>query len=298
MIRLADPYLESSLTIDAKDYTVIIEPPYPPGRAMPPHAHIQHEIALVHAGACRINLPSHREAEHLVEGDVLFFPSGLSHGFTADPMRGVQFTVIQFMNLEPRLLSRIINAHSLGRFHLSRLEMSRFTDVCHQLQREVAGNLPYAGVQCQSLVEQLAVILLRSSHRGEDTGLSPDHAEIVNRALQWLHAHSHENILMSDVARTVNLSPVHFRQVFRRAMGVSPKQYLFALRLQTSKCLLMHDRPVSEVAELAGFGSPQEFSKAFRRLTGVTPLEWKRANLYTRPRSSRAAYWGDEVGMA
>jgi AraC-like DNA-binding protein len=33
------------------------------------------------------------------------------------------------------------------------------------------------------------------------------------------------------------------------------------------------------VAERSGFGSPQEFSKAFRHLTGLTPSEWKRANL-------------------
>lgn len=248
---------------------------------MPPHAHIQHEIALVYAGACHINLPPNNETHHLIEGDVLFFPAGLAHDFVADPLCGVQFIVTQFLHLETHLLKQLINTHTLGRFRLSQLEMSRYVDVCHQLQREVAGNLPYAPVQCQALVEQLVVILLRSVRRGADAGLSPEQAQIINRALQWLHAHSHENVLVSDVAKEVNLSPVHFRQLFRRAMGVSPKQYLFALRLQTSKCLLMHDRPVSEVATLAGFGSPQEFSKAFRRLTGVTPLQWKRAHLYT-----------------
>ncbi len=281
MIELTERPRENGVSTDARDYTVIIEPPYPPGRWMPPHAHIQHEIALVYAGACRIHLPPYNQTQHLGEGDVLFFPAGLAHDFVADPIRGVQFIVVQFVHLDPRLLKPMVNTHRLGRFRLSRLEMSRFVDVCHQLQREVAGNLPYAAVQCQALVEQLVVILLRSDQRGAEAGLSPEHAQMINRALQWLHAHSHENILVSDVARAVNLSPVHFRQLFRRAMGVSPKQYLFALRLQTSKCLLMHDRPVSEVAELAGFGSPQEFSKAFRRLTGVTPLEWKRAHLYT-----------------
>lgn len=282
MIKLADKPHENGAPTDARDYTVIIEPPYPAGRWMPPHAHLQHEIALVYAGACCIHLPPYNQTQHLGEGDVLFFPSGLAHDFVADPVRGVQFIVVQFLHLDSRLLRPVINTHSLGRFRLSRLEMSRFVDVCHQLQREVAGNLPYAAVQCQALVEQLVVILLRSDQRGVETGLSPEQAQMINQALQWLHAHSHENILVSDVARAVNLSPVHFRQLFRRAMGVSPKQYLFALRLQTSKCLLMHDRSVSEVAALAGFGSPQEFSKAFRRLTGVTPLEWKRAHLYTR----------------
>ncbi len=286
MIKTIEKSPNGSASTDARDYTVIIEPPYPAGRWMPPHAHIQHEIALVYAGACRINLPPAHQAHHLVEGDVLFFPSGLAHDFVADPVRGVQFIVVQFLHLDPRLLKQLVNTRTLGRFHLSRLELSRFVDVCHQLQREVAGNLPYAEVQCQALVEQLVVILLRSVQRDAESGLSPEHAQIINRALEWLHAHSHENILVSDVARVVNLSPVHFRQLFRRAMGVSPKQYLSALRLQTSKCLLMHDRPVSEVAELAGFGSPQEFSKAFRRLTGVTPLEWKRAHLYTLNRSA------------
>jgi AraC-like DNA-binding protein/quercetin dioxygenase-like cupin family protein len=262
---------------EAKDYTVIVEPPYPAGRRMPSHAHIQHEFALVHQGACAIILPG--ETRHLTVGDVLFFPAGLSHGFISDPIEGVSFIVTQFLRLDPALLKQLINDQSLGRYHLSKLEQSRFTDICYQMQREVAGNLPYAAFQCQTFIEQLAIILLRSGQIDSTASLSTDHAQIIDRALEWLHTHSHENILVSDVARQVNLSPVHFRQIFRRAMGVSPKQYLFALRLQTSKCLLMHDRPVSEVAEMAGFGSPQEFSKAFRRLTGVTPLQWKRAHL-------------------
>jgi AraC-like DNA-binding protein len=34
------------------------------------------------------------------------------------------------------------------------------------------------------------------------------------------------------------------------------------------------------VAELAGFNSPQEFSKVFRRFTGIAPSDWKRSHLY------------------
>ena len=34
----------------AKDYTVIIEPPYPPGWRMIPHSHMQYEMTLVRSG--------------------------------------------------------------------------------------------------------------------------------------------------------------------------------------------------------------------------------------------------------
>ncbi len=52
------------------------------------------------------------------------------------------------------------------------------------------------------------------------------------------------------------------------------------LRLQYSKYLLLHsERTVSDVAQATGFGTLQQFCKAFRKATGLTPGEWRNAHL-------------------
>jgi AraC family transcriptional regulator, arabinose operon regulatory protein len=263
----------------AKDYTVIIEPPYPSGWRMIPHSHVQYEMTLVRSGACHISLG--HDLRLMQSGDVIFIPSRVAHGHEPYLNHEVELLVVQFPHLNAELVQELINATPLGLYHLSELEKSRFMSLCYQMQREIAGGLAHATHVCRAYIEQMAVLLLRSQTSGENKSLTFEQQTAIETALQWMHDHAHKPLTISDVATYIGFSTAHFRALFRQAVGVSPKQYLTALRLQASKCLLMHaERTVTEVAQLAGFNSPQEFSKVFRHFTGLTPSEWKRTHLY------------------
>lgn len=260
------------------EYTVIMEPPHPPGWRMPPHAHIQSEFTLVRRGECYVKLET---GLHLLQaGDVIYLPGGVWHGHEPYLHQEVEFIVVQFPGLPERLHAELLNTRNIGLYHLSDLEKSRFIDHCYQLQREIARGLPHTDVQCHALVDQLAVILLRSGLRQGSPDLTVEQQMAVDRALEWIHSHFNEQFLISDVATYVGFSPAHFRLLFRRAMGISPKQYVLALRLQSSKCMLMQpDRTIGEIARKTGFDSPQAFSKAFRQFMGVTPTQWKQTHI-------------------
>ena len=273
----------SSTVRTTQDFTVIIEPPFPPGWHMSPHSHIQYEVALVRSGGCRMNLAG--ESLAFEAGDAFFIPRGVQHGFTCSASEGVQFIVAQFRTLEDELVNELLGSKSVGTFRLSHLEVGRFTDICHRLQREIAANLPYAARQCEALKQQLVVLLLRSLARGGSPILTLEQESALEKALQWLVDHHHdERVRISDAARAAGMSPSHFRKLFQRYLGTSPKRYLLALRLQTSKCLMMQRRgTIAEVAYQSGFGSPQQFSKCFRQHTGLTPTQWRAMHMTTVP---------------
>lgn len=259
------------------EYAVILEPPYPPGWSISPHRHTQHEIGLVRLGECTIRVGG--QQYRFRSGDVFFFPKGVPHGFTADSPLGVAFVVVQFPELERDLLRRLRNAPPIGRFSLFELEVSLFLDVCHKLQREIAGGLPFADLQCKALLSELLVLLLRSASRSVGSWVSPRQGKMVEKALQIIHSHYQDDIRIQDLAREVGLSPQHFRELFKRYVGVSPKKYLMTLRLQRSKCMLLHSEySVTDVALQLGFGSVQQFSKVFRKLTGLSPIAWRKAH--------------------
>ncbi len=263
----------------AEEYTVITEPAYSPGWRMSPHSHRQYEITMVNQGACYVSLG--RDLRRGVAGDVFFLPTRTSHGHEPYMDNTVELIVVQFPHIDASLVGALVNARPIGNYHLSELDRSRFLSICFQLQREIAGGLAHAATMCRAMVEQLAVLLLRSEQQEDENNLTIEQHTAIERALEWMHANAHTAVSIGEVADTVGFSPAHFRAIFRRSVGVSPKQYLTALRLQSSKCLLMHsERTVTEVAELAGFNSPQEFSKVFRRFTGIAPSEWKRSHLY------------------
>ena len=69
------------------------------------------------------------------------------------------------------------------------------------------------------------------------------------------------------------MSRPYFTQIFTRETGQPPAAYLTALRISKAK-RLMADNPslaVAEVARAVGYDNPARFSKAFRRLEGVSP---------------------------
>ncbi|MCX7667478.1 MAG: AraC family transcriptional regulator, partial [Atribacterota bacterium] len=256
-------------------YAVIAEPPYPPSWRALPHHHALHELGLVKSGKCTILLSSREES--FEANEVFFFPSGVAHGFQADSDTGVQFVVVQFAFLPVDLLQILTNASPIGHFKLFPLETSVFLDLAHRIQQECAGNLPWSELQCQALLQELTVLLLRSHERGIFPYLNPEQKETIEQALYLLRERAYERVKITQIARELGLSPQHFRDLFRRYVGVSPKTYLTALRLQRSKCMLLHaEYRITDIALQLGFANVQQFSKTFRRNTGMNPAEWRR----------------------
>jgi AraC-like DNA-binding protein/quercetin dioxygenase-like cupin family protein len=277
-MKIPKKFWQLNGTHSAKQYTVIAEPAHPPGWRMEPHSHIQHEITYVRRGACYFSL---QDRLHRIEaGDVCFLPQHVLHGHEPYQGHSVELVVVQFPDLDTDLQKQLINSEPIGHYHLSELERSQFLSICYNLQREIAGRLSHADFLCHSYVNQLGVLMLRSAARQGIESLSADQQEVVEIALDWIHDNWHRTFQISDLAERVGFSASHFRALFRQAVGVSPKQYVMTLRLQSSKCMLMHaESTVTEVARLAGFNSPQQFSRVFRRLTGIPPSEWKKIHL-------------------
>jgi AraC family transcriptional regulator len=105
----------------------------------------------------------------------------------------------------------------------------------------------------------------------------------LKRAKEILHAHSTETITLGDVARIVDIHPVHLAREFRRFYGCTLGEYIRALRIQFA-CgkLSSSDLPLVEIALAAGFSHQAHFSRLFRHHTGMTPTEFR--SLYRIPR--------------
>ena len=75
-----------------------------------------------------------------------------------------------------------------------------------------------------------------------------DDFERVAAAIDYLIAHRAEQPSLDDVAAHVGLSRFHFQRLFKRYAGVTPKQFLAALTLESAKPLLDRDASVLDAA--------------------------------------------------
>jgi len=117
----------------------------------------------------------------------------------------------------------------------------------------------------------------RSLHDGAAPApvAGPDERALV--AARYIDAHAHEPLLLDAVAAAAGASPFHLMRLFRRAIGVTPHQYLMRVRLLRALALLRDSAlPVTEVAYEAGWSDLSNFMRTFRRDVGCSPGLFRR----------------------
>lgn len=124
---------------------------------------------------------------------------------------------------------------------------------------------------------------LRRRHR--PTGLAEERRGLVaaledaqiGAALRVMHEDARRPWTVAALARRVGMSRSSFAARFTEAVGSPPIDYLLSWRINMAKATLTSSKkPVSEVAELAGYQSVSAFSTAFRRATGASPTAYIR----------------------
>ncbi len=100
------------------------------------------------------------------------------------------------------------------------------------------------------------------------------------RAKNLLEARFQEvHLQISEVARTLHITPNHLSKLFRSEVGMSALDYLQAVRLEHALHLLQdHSLTVQEVAHESGFETGNYFARLFRRKIGMTPSAFRKQN--------------------
>ena len=95
--------------------------------------------------------------------------------------------------------------------------------------------------------------------------------------VEFIEEHLAEEISLATLAKLVNLSLCHFARAFKQSFGAPPHRYHMARRMDRAKSLLQ--RPALSVTQIGariGFRETSSFTRAYRKLAGVTPSEYRR----------------------
>lgn len=99
----------------------------------------------------------------------------------------------------------------------------------------------------------------------------------VRRVTDYMRDNLAENISLQELADVVHLSRFHFCTAFRVATGHTPHAWLTRQRIVYAKKLLRDPAlRITDVALVVGYETPSSFSASFRKVTGLTPSEFRR----------------------
>ncbi|QAA34443.1 response regulator [Clostridium manihotivorum] len=109
-----------------------------------------------------------------------------------------------------------------------------------------------------------------------DNDTSGRNSSTITLAVNYIKENYTKNITLKDVADEVFLSQNYFSELFKRETGEGFYDFLSNYRIKKAKELLITTNlKIYEIAQLVGYNDSITFGRAFKKLTGVTPNNYR-----------------------
>jgi transcriptional regulator GlxA family with amidase domain len=100
---------------------------------------------------------------------------------------------------------------------------------------------------------------------------------VILSCQEWIAKHYHRQGIIAQLTRKSGLPKRSFDRRFRTATGYSPLSYVQTLRIEEAKQLLeTSTMGVEQIGQEVGYQNSASFRRLFRKLTGLTPGEYRR----------------------
>ena len=144
-----------------------------------------------------------------------------------------------------------------------------------------SGKGAFGGEQLIRLyLEQLLILLVRGNGRENSPKIGSDD-KVLAKICDYLEQNIHRPLCFLDIVKHFNLSASVVKRIFREQMGCGVMECFNRIRVDAAKELIREgDQNFTEIAASLCFGSSQYFTTVFKRVSGMTPTEYRASALH------------------
>jgi len=170
--------------------------------------------------------------------------------------------LLRSCNLAPGRVSEVFPPHAIQSLFDELIDSGR------QLGRE-------SGLLCAKVLECLALKI--AGARAPLEGAEAPAFGTYQQSRQYIAEHFLELRTLEEISRQCHVTGAHLCRLFHRYDHLSPYQYLLRLKMNAAaERLAQPGALVKQVAQKAGFSDPFHFSRAFKHVLGISPVEFRR----------------------
>lgn len=104
---------------------------------------------------------------------------------------------------------------------------------------------------------------------------------LVNSAIDYIETHLDKKLDLDTVAAAIHYSRYHLHHVFSAAVGFTIREYVVRRKLtEAAKLLVFSEKPIIDIAVIAGYETQQAFSASFREMYKLSPNQYRERGVF------------------
>ena len=151
-------------------------------------------------------------------------------------------------------------------------------DAALALSMETAAKEFNKNVVCVPMITSVIYQLLSLACQRQRKRVVAKRFKYISEGIELMESNSDKSL--NEIAEICGVSEGYFRKLFKEYSGENPIDFRQKHRIERAKALLVLDNhSIAEIAEELNFSDIYHFSKAFKKFTGLSPLQYKSKNI-------------------
>jgi len=255
------------------------------------HWHEFMELILVRKGVMLVKLQNSKLK--INEGDLLVIPPGELHSSESSGEGTLEYLCITFdsriflnslyENNEISLIYSYFTQHQMSQPFLYKSNEvkkaqipSLFNNILNETQKKEAG----FAFSVKADLSKIFLWLLRYKNQCTQPVNKMENLALykkMHQVFDIIQKQFNTNISTNQIADMANMSKSHFCYLFKKITGCGFRKYMQSLRItEATKLLLSTDHNINQIAYMVGYDNFNFFVRAFKKKTGMPPLQYKK----------------------
>jgi len=198
--------------------------------------------------------------------------AGFPHGWTAGEAKPAEVLVFHLSPPDEVLCALVRRSGGKLRIPLGPADEAWLFGQKENLDEDWKRETESTPVKVLHLLTGISLMVQRITAYRPSPGKRDPDRDRVEKALYWYRQNLGHNPSIAEAARTVGVSAVHLRRLFRKVRGESPKRTFQRVRLEQAQRMLADPvLTVEAVAEVLDYADASALTRAYKALYGVPP---------------------------